>query len=190
MNDFSHTCHGLGVGGGRPACAGVYSMDRLTLLKREYHSNVFDRLKQDSPKAACSVSYVSAPIFPRRKQINAHTLLHFLHREMRRTLVDVNPRASTERMRGDIDHRFCTYSCTELQRVPFCCHFATYYNPKKIVPELNDQPTYIASITELVSSCAIAIRDWWVTAIIYCIHFKLISAAIILRAIIGHEITR
>ena len=134
---------------------GSSSKDRRPLLKWEYHSNVFDRLTQDSPKAACSIIYVSAPVFPRWKQksmhtqINAHTLLHFLlHREMRCTLlltvVDVHPRASTERMRGDTDLRFCTYTCTELSRVTLCCHFATYYNfpEKKSVPELNDQPTY------------------------------------------------
>jgi hypothetical protein len=61
------------------------------------------------------------------------------------TVVDVHPRASTERMRGDTDLRFCTYTCTELLRVPLCCHFATHYNfpEKKSVPELNDQPTYM-----------------------------------------------
>ena len=47
--------------------------DRRPLLKREYHSNVFDRLRQDSPKAACSISYVSTPVFPRRKQKPMHT---------------------------------------------------------------------------------------------------------------------
>jgi len=31
------------------------SKDRHPLLKREHHSNVFDRLRQDSPKAACSI---------------------------------------------------------------------------------------------------------------------------------------
>jgi len=47
-------------------------------------------------------------------------------------------------MRGDTDLQFCTYTCTELPRVPLCCHFATYYNfaEKKSVPELNDHPTY------------------------------------------------
>ena len=61
------------------------------------------------------------------------------------TVVDVHPRASTERMRGDTDLQFCTYTCTELPRVPLCCHFAMYYNfpEKKSVPELNDQPTYV-----------------------------------------------
>jgi hypothetical protein len=34
---------------------GSSSKDRRPLLKREYHSNVFDRLRQDSPKAACSI---------------------------------------------------------------------------------------------------------------------------------------
>jgi len=73
MNDFSQTCHGLlGVGGGRPAWAGASSKDRRPLLKWEYHSNVFDRLRQDSLKAACSISYISAPVFPRWKQKSIH----------------------------------------------------------------------------------------------------------------------
>jgi len=71
------------------------------------------------------------------------------------TVVDVHPRASTEGMQGDTNLRFCTYTCTELPRVPLCCHFATYcsfpekksvpefFPEKKSVPELNDQPTYI-----------------------------------------------
>jgi len=60
------------------------------------------------------------------------------------TVVDVNPRASTERMLGDTDLRFCTYTCPELPHVPLCCHLAMYYNflPKKSVTELNDQPLY------------------------------------------------
>ena len=52
---------------------GSSSKDRHPLLKREYHSNVFDRLRQDSPNAACSISYVSTPVFPRRKQQSMHT---------------------------------------------------------------------------------------------------------------------
>ena len=52
---------------------GSSSKDRRPLLKWEYHWNVFDRLRQDSPKAACSISYVSAPVFPRRKQKSMHT---------------------------------------------------------------------------------------------------------------------
>ena len=48
------------------------------------------------------------------------------------TVADVHPRASTERIRGDTDLRLCTYTCTELPRVPLFCHFATYYNfPEK-----------------------------------------------------------
>jgi len=52
------------------------------------------------------------------------------------TVVDVHPRASTEPMQGDTDLRYCTYTCTELPRVPFCCHFAMYYTfpEKKISP--------------------------------------------------------
>ena len=49
------------------------SKDRHPLLKREYRLNVFDRLRQDSPKAACSISYLSAPVFPRRRQKSMHT---------------------------------------------------------------------------------------------------------------------
>ena len=56
------------------------------------------------------------------------------------TVVDIHPRASTERMWGDTDLRFCMYTCTEFPHVPLCCHFATYYNfpGKKSVPESND----------------------------------------------------
>jgi hypothetical protein len=130
-NNFSHTCHGfLGVGGGWPAWAGVSSNDWHPLLKWEYHSSVFDWLRQDSRKAACSISYVSAPVFCGRKQIKAHRLLHFpFHCEMRRILqVDVHWKTSTERMRGDTDLRFCAYTCTELICFALCCHFATYYS--------------------------------------------------------------
>ena len=52
---------------------GSSSKDHHPLLKQEYHSNVFDQLRQDSPKAACSISYVSAPVFPRWKQKSMHT---------------------------------------------------------------------------------------------------------------------
>jgi len=80
-------------------------------------------------------------------EIDAHTLLHFpLHREMWCTLQgDIHRKASTERMQGDTDLRFCTYTCTELTHVPLCCHFATCYSfpGKKSVPELNDQPMYL-----------------------------------------------
>jgi len=63
-------------------------------------------------------------------EFDAHTLLRFiLHHEMRRTLqVDVHWKASTERMRGDTDLRFCTYTCTGLTRFPLCRHFATWYS--------------------------------------------------------------
>ena len=52
---------------------GSSSKDQRPLLKLEYHSNVLDRLRQDSVKAACSISYVSAPVFPRQKQKSMHT---------------------------------------------------------------------------------------------------------------------
>jgi len=52
---------------------GSSSQDRRPFFKRKYHSNVFDRLRQDSQKAACSISYISAPVFPRRKQKLMHT---------------------------------------------------------------------------------------------------------------------
>ena len=75
------------------------------------------------------------------------------------TVVDVYPRASTGRMRGDTDLRFCTYTCTELPRVPLYSHFATYYNfpKKKSVPELNDQPTYM--------------RQDWLRGLFFCTQF-------------------
>jgi len=52
---------------------GLSSKDQSPPLKREYHSIVFDRLRQDSPKAACSISHVSKPDFPRQKQKSMHT---------------------------------------------------------------------------------------------------------------------
>ena len=52
---------------------GSSSKNRGPLMKRVYHSNFFHRLRHDSPKAACSISYVSAPAFPRRKQKSMHT---------------------------------------------------------------------------------------------------------------------
>jgi len=52
---------------------GSSSKDQRPFLKWEYHSNVFDWLRQDSPKAACSISYFSATVFPRRKQKLMHT---------------------------------------------------------------------------------------------------------------------
>ena len=50
---------------------------------------------------------------------------------------------------------FCTYTCTELPRVPLCCHFTTYYSfpKKKSFPELNDQPTYQLQFVEPVKLC-------------------------------------
>ena len=52
---------------------GSSSKDRRPFWKWEYHSNVFVRLRQDSPKPACNISYVSAPVFPRHKQKSMHT---------------------------------------------------------------------------------------------------------------------
>ena len=132
---------------------GSSSKDRSPLLKREYYSNVFDRLRQDSPKDACSISYLSAT----------------------HTLVDVHPRASTERIRGDNDLRFCTYTCRELPRVPICCHFATFYSfpGNKSVPELNDKPRYIGifltcgEISKFVSAFAVA------ESVSYSLHYTL-----------------
>jgi len=122
--------------------------DQCPLLKREYHSNVFDRLRQDSGLSeSCLQHFIHfSTSFPQMEtEINAHTLLHFPHHpEMRRTLqVDVHWKGAAERMRRDTDLRFCTYICTELTRVPLCCHFATYYSfpGRKSVLELNDQPT-------------------------------------------------
>jgi len=140
---------------------GSSSKDWRPLLKWEYHSDVFDWLRQDSPKAACSILYVSAPVFCRLKsEIKAHTLLHFpFHREMRRTLqVDVHWKTS-KRMRGDTDHRFCAYTCTELIHFALCCHFATYYSfeGKKISPGIKWSAHVlfrIAMFMDLVSDCA------------------------------------
>ena len=129
---------------------GSSSKDLRPLLKGEYHSNVFDRLRQDSRKllaAFRTFQHQFSPDGNRNHSTNAAALSppswNATH-----IVVDVHPRASTERMRGDTDIRFCTYTCTELPRVPLCCHFATYYNfpEKKSVPELNDQPTYISSL--------------------------------------------
>ena len=52
---------------------GSSSKDRHPLLKQEYHWNVYVQLWQDSLKAACSISYVSAPAFHREKQKLMHT---------------------------------------------------------------------------------------------------------------------
>ena len=123
------------------------SKDRRPFLKREYHSNVFDRLRQHSE--SCLQHFVCFSTgFPQTEtEIDAHTLLNFLlHREMRRTpQIDVHLEASTERMQGDTGFQLCKYTCTELPPVLPCCHFAAYYSfpEKKSVPELNDQPTYV-----------------------------------------------
>jgi hypothetical protein len=52
---------------------GSSSKNRHSLFKQEYHSNVYVRLRQDSLKAACSILYISAPVFHRRKQKSMHT---------------------------------------------------------------------------------------------------------------------
>jgi len=91
------------------------------------------------------------------------------------TVIDVHPRASTERIRGDNDLRFCTYTCRELPRVPICCHFATFYSfpGNKSVPELNDQPRYIGifltcgEISKFVSAFAVA------ESVSYSLHYTL-----------------
>jgi len=72
---ISHTCATVSLVwevDGLPG-QGSSSKDQRPLLKWEYHSNVLDRLRHDSPKAACSISYVSAPIFRRPKQKLNHT---------------------------------------------------------------------------------------------------------------------
>ena len=74
MNDFSHTCHSLfGVGGGNPAWAGVVFKGSASTFERGIPLTIFDRLRQDSLKVACSISYVSEPVFPRQKQKSMHT---------------------------------------------------------------------------------------------------------------------
>jgi hypothetical protein len=81
-------------------------------------------------------------------EIDAHALLYCIfHRKMWCTVeVDVHWKASTEQMRGDTELRFCTCTCRELTRFPLCCHLTMCYSfpGKKSVPELNDQPTYVA----------------------------------------------
>ena len=122
------------------------SKDRRPLLKWEYHSNVFDRLRHDSPKAACRISYVSAPVFPRQYQTSMHTRCCTFSSIMKcdAHCCRRSPKGLHRANGRDTDLRFCTYTCTELPRVPLCCHFATYYSfpEKKSVLELNDQPTY------------------------------------------------
>ena len=124
---------------------GSSSKDRRPLLKREYNSNGFDRLRQDSPKAAYSISYVSAPVFPRRKQKSMHTrCCTFSSIEKcdahccRRSPKGLH-RANVGRYRPLVLH----IHLYRVSTVPLCCHFATYYNflEKKSVPELNDLPT-------------------------------------------------
>jgi len=108
---------------------GSSSNHRRPLLKWDYHSNVLGWLRQDSPKAACSISYVSALVFPRRKKKLMYTRCCTLPSIVRcdaHLQVDVHWKASTEQTRRDTDLRFCTYTCTELTHVPLCCHFATY----------------------------------------------------------------
>jgi hypothetical protein len=100
------------------------SKDRRPLMKQEYHSNVFNRLRHNSMKAACSISYISAPVFHRRKQKSMYTCCCTfpLHRDMRHTLqVDVHWKASTQ-----------------LPWVPLCCNFTTYYSfpGEKISPRI------------------------------------------------------
>ena len=172
-NNFSHTCHGLLVWevDGLPG-RGSSSKDRRPFLKREYHLNVFDWLRQDSPKAACNILVRFSTSFPKTEtEIDAHTLLNFLlHREMRCTLwVDVHLQASTERMQGDNGFRFCTYTCTELPRVPHCCHLSTSYSypEKKSVPELYDQPSYYCLEGYLL--CRILVEKYWLYGATNCL---------------------
>ena len=122
------------------------SKDRCPLLKWEYHSNVFDRLRGALQKLLAAFRTFQHQFSPdvNRNQCTHAAALSPPSWNATHTVIDVYPRASTERMLGDTDLRFCTYNCTELLRVALCCHFATYYNfpEKKSVPELNDQPTY------------------------------------------------
>ena len=113
---------------------GSSSKDQRPILKREYHSNVFDRLRQDSPKDACSILYVLAPVFPRRKQKSMHTCCCTFSSIVKcdahccRCSPKGLHRANAGRYRSPV----CTYTCTELPHVPLCYHFAMYYNfPKK-----------------------------------------------------------
>ena len=125
------------------------SKDRCPLLKWEYHSNVFDRLRGALQKLLAAFRTFQHQFSPdrNRNQCTHAAALSPPSWNATNTVVDIHPRASTEQMQGDTDLWFCTSTCTELPRVPPCCHFATYYNfpEKKSVPELNDQPTYMSN---------------------------------------------
>ena len=115
---------------------GSSSKDRRPFLKREYHSNVFDRLRQDSKSCLQYFVLFSTSVPQTETEIDAHTLLNFLlHREMRCTLqVDIHLEASTERVRGDTGFRLWKYTCTELPPI-LSCRFAVYYTfPEKTSP--------------------------------------------------------
>ena len=124
---------------------GSSSKDWRPLLKREYHSNVFNQLRQDSPIAVCSISYVSAPVFPRRKQKSMRTrcctfssIVKCNAHCCRRSSKGLH-RANAGRYRPPVLH-------IHLYRVATCPTLAIslriIVSRKKIsVPELNDQPT-------------------------------------------------
>jgi hypothetical protein len=104
---------------------GSFSKDRRPLLKGECHSHVYDRLRQDSPKDACSISYVSAPVSPdgnRNICTHADTLNH--------PSEDATHPAGRRSLKGFHSSvlQFCKYTCTGLQHVPISCHFATFYS--------------------------------------------------------------
>jgi len=65
MNDFLHTCHSLlGVGGGRPAWAGVVFKGSASTFETGIPLKCLRSTWQDSLKAACSILYVSAQFSP------------------------------------------------------------------------------------------------------------------------------
>ena len=140
-NYFSHTCHGLlSVGGGWPEWVGVVFKDQHPLLKQEYHSNIFDRLRQDSPKAARSISYFSTSFPQLKTEIDTHTLLHFplqwdtMHTAGRRSVKGFH-RANAERYRPMVLHIY-------LHRVDTCptplpLRYVLQYPGKKTSPRIN-----------------------------------------------------
>ena len=134
-NDFSHTCHGLfGVGGGK-ACLGRGHLQRIGVHfwngnTTQMSSIDLGRTLQKLLAAFRTFQHQFTPDRNRNQCTHAAALSP-------PSWNATHPRASTERMRGDTDLRFCTYTCTELSRVPLCCHFATYYSfpgKKKISP--------------------------------------------------------
>jgi hypothetical protein len=135
---------------------GSSSKDRRPLLKWQYNSNVFNRLRQDSLKAACSISYISAPVFPRWKQ----KLMHTHAPELSPPSWDVTHTAGRCSLRGFHRANAGRYQLLVMQvhlhRVAICPALLPFRcilrlpQKKKSVPELNDQSSYKAYITPTI----------------------------------------